>query len=43
MLASVEKRVLTVPTVVDEVLKTDCPDTVREVADALARDVWPDT
>jgi hypothetical protein len=27
----------TVPTVVDEVLKTDCPVTVRAVAEALAR------
>jgi hypothetical protein len=36
-LAFVEKRLVTVPTVVDEVLSTVLPDTVRSVADAVAR------
>jgi pyrimidine operon attenuation protein/uracil phosphoribosyltransferase len=42
MLASVEKSVVTVPTVVDEVLKTDCPVTVSAVADALLSTARPD-
>jgi hypothetical protein len=34
-----KKSDVTVPTVVDEVLSTVCPDTVRAVAEAVARDV----
>lgn len=39
--ACVPNRVFTVPTVVDEVLKTDWPETVRAVVDAVVRVVWP--
>jgi hypothetical protein len=34
-LALSENKLVTVPTVVDEVLSTVCPDTVRAVAEAL--------
>ena len=37
ILAFAEKSVFTVPTVVDDVLSTVCPDTVSAVADAVAR------
>ena len=43
MLASVEKRVVTVPTVVEEVLRTDWPETVRAVAEAVVSVVCPVT
>ncbi len=43
MVASVEKRVVTVPTVVEEVLKTDWPETVSAVADAVVSVVCPVT
>ena len=36
MLPVVEKRLVTVPTVVLEVLRTDCPLTVNAVAEAVA-------
>jgi hypothetical protein len=42
-LALFEKSDVTVPTVVDEVLRTVWPDTVRAVAEALARVVCPVT
>ena len=41
ILASVEKRVVTVPTVVEAVLSTVCPDTVRAVVEAFWRLVLP--
>ena len=43
MLASVEKRVFTVPTVVEEVLKTDWPETVSSVTEVVARVEVPAT
>ncbi len=41
MLASVLKSVVTVPTVVEEVLKTDWPETASAVAEAFCSDVFP--
>ena len=40
-LAEVEKSVSTVPTVVEAVLSTVCPDTVRPVVEAFWRLVFP--